>query len=73
MAEYASIPIINGLTDFSHPCQAMADYLTMLEFKGDVAGLKIAYRRRWQQRGPLADVCRGAVGRSRSGWRHRRV
>jgi len=43
MAEYASIPIINGLTDFSHPCQAMADYLTMLELKGDLAGLKVAY------------------------------
>jgi ornithine carbamoyltransferase len=43
MAEYASIPIINGLTDYSHPCQAMADYLTMLELKGEVAGLKVAF------------------------------
>ncbi|HEV2402078.1 MAG TPA: ornithine carbamoyltransferase [Candidatus Sulfotelmatobacter sp.] len=43
MAEYASIPIINGLTDYSHPCQAMADYMTMLELKGDVRGLKVAY------------------------------
>jgi ornithine carbamoyltransferase len=43
MAEYANIPIINGLTDYSHPCQAMADYLTMLEVKGDVAGLKVAF------------------------------
>ena len=43
MAEYASIPIINGLTDYSHPCQAMADYLTMLEIKGHVRGLKVAY------------------------------
>jgi len=43
MAEYASIPIINGLTDYSHPCQAMADYLTMLELKGDVRGLKVAF------------------------------
>jgi ornithine carbamoyltransferase len=43
MAEYASIPIINGLTDYSHPCQAMADYLTILEFKGKIAGLKVAY------------------------------
>jgi ornithine carbamoyltransferase len=43
MAEYASIPIINGLTDYSHPCQAMADYLTMQEIKGDVAGLKVAF------------------------------
>ena len=43
MAEYASIPIINGLTDYSHPCQAMADYMTIIEIKGKVAGLKVAY------------------------------
>ena len=43
MAEWASVPIINGLTDYSHPCQAMADYLTMLEIKGKVTGLKVAY------------------------------
>src|SRR5208282_1938821 len=43
MARCASIPIINGLTDYSHPCQAMADYMTMLEIKGRVAGLKVAY------------------------------
>lgn len=43
MAKYASIPIINGLTDYSHPCQAMADYLTMIELKGEIKGLKVAY------------------------------
>ena len=43
MAEYASVPVINGLTDYSHPCQAMADYLTMLEIKGKIAGLKVAF------------------------------
>ncbi len=43
MADYAGIPIINGLTDYSHPCQAMADYLTMLELKSEVAGLKVAF------------------------------
>jgi len=43
MAEHARVPVINGLTDFSHPCQALADYLTMLEVKGRIAGLKIAY------------------------------
>jgi len=43
MAEYASIPIINGLTDYSHPCQAMADYLTMWEAKGTLEGLKVAF------------------------------
>ena len=43
LARHASIPVINGLTDYSHPCQAMADYLTMLEVKGRIAGLKVAY------------------------------
>jgi ornithine carbamoyltransferase len=43
MAAYAAIPIINGLTDYSHPCQAMADYLTIEECKGRIAGLKIAF------------------------------
>ena len=43
MAEYAGIPIINGLTDYSHPCQAMADYFTMQELKGNVSGLKVAF------------------------------
>jgi ornithine carbamoyltransferase len=43
MARYASIPVINGLTDYSHPCQAMADYLTIFEAKGRLAGLKVAY------------------------------
>ncbi len=43
MARHASIPVINGLTDFSHPCQALADYMTMLEVKGRLEGLKLAY------------------------------
>ncbi|HYG98529.1 MAG TPA: ornithine carbamoyltransferase [Terriglobales bacterium] len=43
MAKHARIPIINGLTDYSHPCQAMADYLTIIECKGTAKGLKVAY------------------------------
>ena len=43
MANHASIPIINGLTDYCHPCQAMADYLTVHEIKGDLKGLKLCY------------------------------
>lgn len=43
MAAYAEIPVINGLTDYSHPCQAMADYLTIWETKGRVSGLKVAF------------------------------
>jgi ornithine carbamoyltransferase len=43
LARGATVPIINGLTDLSHPCQALADYLTILEKKGSLKGLKIAY------------------------------
>ena len=43
MAAHADIPVINGLTDFSHPCQAMADFLTIFELKGPLEGLKLAY------------------------------
>jgi len=43
MAAFAGIPVINGLTDYSHPCQALADYLTIWEAKGSLEGLKIAY------------------------------
>src|SRR5262249_33769551 len=43
MAAYAGIPIINGLTDYSHPCQAMADFLTIWERKGRASGIKLAY------------------------------
>ncbi|MEX2088419.1 MAG: ornithine carbamoyltransferase, partial [Bacteroidota bacterium] len=43
MARFASVPVINGLTDYSHPCQAMADYFTIQEVKGSLAGLKLCY------------------------------
>ena len=43
LAEYGSIPIINGLTDFSHPCQVLADLMTVREFKGTFEGLKMCY------------------------------
>ena len=43
IAKFASIPVINGLTDFCHPCQALADYMTIREIKGTIRGLKIAY------------------------------
>lgn len=43
LASYASVPVINGLTDLFHPCQALADLLTILEKKGKLAGLKLAY------------------------------
>ena len=43
LAKYGSIPIINGLTDLEHPCQVLADLLTIREFKGTLEGLKICY------------------------------
>lgn len=43
LAEYASIPVINGLTDYAHPCQILADFMTIIEHKGKLEGLKIAY------------------------------
>lgn len=43
LAEYGSIPIINGLTDFCHPCQVLADLMTIREFKGQFDGLKMCF------------------------------
>jgi len=43
LAKHADIPIINGLTDQFHPCQALADMLTILEHKGKLKGVKLAY------------------------------
>ncbi|QBK26486.1 ornithine carbamoyltransferase [Ureibacillus thermophilus] len=43
LAEYATIPVINGLTDLYHPCQALADLETIVENKGTLRGLKTAY------------------------------
>jgi ornithine carbamoyltransferase len=43
LAEYATVPVINALTDWSHPCQAMADVLTIEEHFNDTKGLKIAF------------------------------
>ncbi|MBQ7981680.1 MAG: ornithine carbamoyltransferase [Oscillospiraceae bacterium] len=43
LAKYGSIPIINGLTDFCHPCQILADLMTIREFKGQFGGLKMCF------------------------------
>ena len=48
MAKHAGIPIINGMTDFNHPCQILADMMTIQEKKGALSGLKLAY---------LGDAC----------------
>lgn len=43
LAKYASIPVINGLSDMAHPCQVLADLQTVLEHKGKLKGLKMAF------------------------------
>jgi ornithine carbamoyltransferase len=43
MAAYATVPVINGLTDLSHPCQIMADLMTLEEHKGGLAGKVVAW------------------------------
>jgi ornithine carbamoyltransferase len=43
LARHGSVPVINGLSDLLHPCQALADYFTLRERRGDLTGLKMAY------------------------------
>jgi len=43
LIRYSSVPVINGLSDFSHPCQGLADLFTIYEKKGRLSGLKLAY------------------------------
>ncbi|MBM4162006.1 MAG: ornithine carbamoyltransferase [Ignavibacteria bacterium] len=43
MAHHAAVPVINGLTDYSHPCQGLADYFTIQEIKGRLKGLKLCF------------------------------
>ena len=43
LAEYATVPVINGLTDISHPCQLMADVMTFEEHRGPIAGQVVAW------------------------------
>lgn len=43
LARYATVPVINALSDLEHPCQTMADLLTIAEHKGELPGLKLAY------------------------------
>jgi ornithine carbamoyltransferase len=43
LARHGTVPVINGLSDLLHPCQALADYFTLLEKRGKIEGLKIAY------------------------------
>ncbi|KAB2619592.1 ornithine carbamoyltransferase [Pyrus ussuriensis x Pyrus communis] len=43
LAKYATVPVVNGLTDYNHPCQIMADVLTIIEHIGRIEGTKVVY------------------------------
>lgn len=43
LAEHGTVPVINALTDFAHPCQVLADLMTIREFKGTLKGLKLCF------------------------------
>ncbi len=43
LAQYSSSPVVNGLTDYNHPCQIMADALTIIEHKGKIEGTKVRF------------------------------
>ena len=72
LAQYADIPVINGLTDYNHPCQIIADILTVWEHRGNLEDLKIAYLgdgnnivHSWLQlatKFPIHFVCSGPKG-----------
>ncbi|HET8607975.1 MAG TPA: ornithine carbamoyltransferase [Gaiellaceae bacterium] len=64
LAEYASVPVINGLTDQTHPCQALADLMTIRERFGTLSGIRLAYV------GDGNNVCRSLMrGASKFGMR----
>lgn len=43
LAEYATVPVINGLTDYNHPCQALTDFFTIWEQRGELSGVRLVY------------------------------
>ena len=62
LAKHGTVPVINGLSDLLHPCQALADYFTLRERRGDSRGPQGGLRGRRQQRGPRADLRGGEAG-----------
>lgn len=57
LANYSSAPVINGLTDMYHPCQVLADLLTVYEHKGKLRGLNLTYTWAYCHRARPAGVC----------------
>ncbi len=65
MAANARVPVVNALSDFEHPCQALADFMTLQEHFGTVSGLNFTYVGDGKQRLPLADVDGSTTGSER--------
>src|SRR3546814_741393 len=63
MAEHATVPVINGLTDTTHPCQLMADMMTFEEHRGPIAGKVVVWMRSEERR-----VGKEGVSRCRYRW-----
>ena len=43
LAKFSTVPVVNGLTDYNHPCQIMADALTIIEHMGQLEGTKVSF------------------------------
>jgi len=65
LAENATVPVINGLTDRTHPCQIVADIMTFEEAKGPIRGRRIAWTGDAQNNGPVSKRCRHRVEESK--------
>ena len=72
LARNATMPVINGLTRRSHPCQVLADVMTFEEKKGPIRGRTVAWTGDSQQRAGVLDACRRALRLPTCGWRRRR-
>ncbi len=65
MAANSRVPVINALSDFEHPCQALADFMTLRRTFWHVGRFELHLCRRWQQCMPLTDADGRATGRKR--------
>src|SRR4030042_4008499 len=62
LVKYSTVPVINGLSDFTHPCQCLADLFTVYEKKGQLSGLKLAYLGDGNNGAPSLISCCSKVG-----------
>jgi len=64
LAEHASVPVINGLTNRTHPCQIMADVMTFEEHRGSIKGKKVVWTGDGKTRKPKRWHLRATTGRA---------